>query len=114
MHTSENYDGEHLTWKQLKDYLNKIDDDEILDLPVIAQEHHHFTYIKFNPYIELRMEIEKEYGEDIEESKRRLVRPKFDNKTDELIHNIETDGPHENTKWDIDHEKQFNLSLKDH
>ena len=114
MHTTENFDSEFLTWGQLKEYLNKIEDDKILNLPVIAQEHHHFTYKKFNPHIELRMELEGVEGSD--EYKRRLsemVVPEFDDKAEEVIHNIETNGPHEKTEWHIDHEKQFNLSLMD-
>jgi len=95
----------------LKDYLNKIDDDEILDLPVLVQEHHHFTYKKFYPTIELPMENVEGDAEEYEHIKNNVVLPKFDNKSDEVIHNIATNGPHKATEWNLDHEKQFILEL---
>ena len=113
-HTTRQFDGEFLTWRQLGEYINTMDED-VLDTPVISMEHHHHTYEKFNPYIEVRMDMEREMNDDaeFERMKKLLVKPTFDNKKDQLIHDLETDGPHEKTKWDLDHERQPSLSLID-
>ena len=118
MHTTKEFDGEFLTWRQLKEYVNSITDEEVLDTAVIAQEHHHFTYTTFNPVIQVRMDDEKKNieedphmtSDDYEQLKNLLVHPIIRDKTDKLIHDIETNNA-EMTDWDINHVKQPNLSL---
>ena len=90
------FEGEYLTWKHLKDYLNKITDEEILNLPVITQEHHHFTFIKFNSIIQLRLDEELKDNEDGDE-----IRNSF-----ERFLNIEDNDQ----SYFLEHPKQFNLS----
>jgi len=99
--TTQDFPTEHLTWRQLRDYLNGIFDDAVLDTPVIAQEHHHFRYEKFNPIIQVHLDDERKW---MEESGH------FDpvEYAEQCKRFLESDAP----EYKLDHPKQPNLSLQ--
>ena len=99
--TTQEFLTEHLTWRQLRDYLNSITEDAILDTAVIAQEHHHGTYEKFNPIIQVRLDDERRWMEEANEYNEEEYRDKC-----ELF--LESDAP----EYKLDHPKQPNLSLQ--
>lgn len=116
MHTTQHFDGEDLTWRQLRDYLNAMGETGAPDSPVICQEHHHFTYIKCNPEIQVQWDIQEEIsGDDIDEFKRATgmtFSPEHKEERDRILYEIENNGPFDKNEWTLDHKRQPNLSLK--
>lgn len=98
------FKGEYLTWKQLKDYLTDITDEEILKLPVICQEHHHFTYIKCNPVIQIRLDDDKNGMIEENDFDGSFLRGQYENM-------LNSDEKDKEGDYKLDHPKQFNLSL---
>ena len=99
--TTQEYPTENLTWRQLRDYLNSIKDEAVLDTAVIAQEHHHGTYEKFNPIIQVRLDDERRGMEEANEFDKEEYKQKC-----KLF--LESDAP----EYKLDHPKQPNLSLQ--
>jgi len=99
------FQGDYLTWKQLKDYLNEIKNENILNLPVLVQEHHHFTYMKCNPIIDIRLDDELKWALEEKEFNGDEIRNKY-----ELNLNL---GEDDNEDYFLGNPKQFNLNLSD-
>ena len=94
-----------LTWKQLKNYLNEITDEVILNCPVICQEHHHNTYIRCNPVIEVRLNDEVKWAIEGKEFDGDEIRIQY-----ELMLNKAEEGDNDED-YLLDNPRQFNLSL---
>jgi len=124
MHKTQEFTSRYLTWRQLRDYLNSIKDEDVLDTAVICQEHHHFRYIRCNSVIECRMDLEKEEAEKeakrtgrniansyYETRKAMFINPAPRDETGKIIYDISNNGPWVADEYMLEHERQPNLSL---
>lgn len=100
--------GKDLTWGQLKEFLNTVTDEDVLNSPVLCQEHHHYELIRCNPTIEVR--LNEEVAMVFEDE--RIRRP---DELEDLRHQFERflspDNSGDNSAYTLQHPKQFNLSL---
>lgn len=104
----------HLTWRQLRDFLNAVTEEEILDLPVTLKEHHHFSFLKATPEITYSF-LECMDGQDEDHRQmllKKYLKPQSKDATDRILDEIEA-GPFQESAWTFDHLNQFHLNFEE-